>query len=78
MTEKFWLELMKALDRPDIASDRRFATLASRRRNREVLTPLLDEALSSNTTEHWLGKLNGRLPVAPVHDLPAALDNPFL
>jgi crotonobetainyl-CoA:carnitine CoA-transferase CaiB-like acyl-CoA transferase len=78
MTEKFWQELVKALERPDLASDPRFTTLALRRRNREVLTPLLDEALSNDTTENWLQKLRGLLPAAPVHDMAGALDNPFL
>jgi crotonobetainyl-CoA:carnitine CoA-transferase CaiB-like acyl-CoA transferase len=78
MTEKFWQELVKALERPDLASDPRFTKLALRRRNREVLTPLLDEALSNDTTENWLQKLRGLLPAAPVHDMAGALDNPFL
>jgi crotonobetainyl-CoA:carnitine CoA-transferase CaiB-like acyl-CoA transferase len=30
------------------------------------------------STAHWLGRLNGVLPVAPVLDLAQALDSPFL
>ena len=78
MTEKFWQELVKALQRPDLAADTRFATSALRRRNREVLTVLLDEALCRDTTANWLKKFSGLLPAAPVHDLAGALDNPFL
>jgi crotonobetainyl-CoA:carnitine CoA-transferase CaiB-like acyl-CoA transferase len=78
MTEKFWHELLKALESPDLATDARFTTLALRRRNRESLTPLLDEALSRDTTANWLKKLGGRLPAAPVHDMAGALENPFL
>jgi crotonobetainyl-CoA:carnitine CoA-transferase CaiB-like acyl-CoA transferase len=78
MTEKFWQELVKALERPDLAADARFTTAALRRLNRELLTSLLDEALSTDTTANWLKKLGGLLPAAPVHDLAGALDNPFL
>ncbi len=77
MTEKFWQELIRVLDRPDLGSDPRFATLALRRRNREMLTPLLDEALSTDSTANWMRKLAGLLPAAPVHDLAGALENPF-
>jgi crotonobetainyl-CoA:carnitine CoA-transferase CaiB-like acyl-CoA transferase len=78
MTEKFWQELVKALQRPDLAADPRFTTLALRRRNREALTPLLDEVLSADTTANWMLTLGGLLPAAPVHDLAGALNNPFL
>jgi crotonobetainyl-CoA:carnitine CoA-transferase CaiB-like acyl-CoA transferase len=78
MTQKFWQELVRALERPDLGADPRFTTHALRRRNREAMTPLLDEALSNDTTENWLRKLAGVLPAAPVHDLEGALDNPFL
>ena len=78
MTEKFWQELMKVLEQPELAADPRFTTLALRRRNREALTPLLDDALSRDTTVNWIRKLGGRLPAAPVHDMAGALENPFL
>jgi len=70
--------LVRALERPDLGADARFATLQMRRANREALTPLLDDALSRDTTANWIKKLGGRLPAAPVHDMAAALDNPFL
>ena len=78
MTEKFWQELVQVIERPQLATDARFTSLAARRRNREELTPILDEALSRHSTAEWMRKLAGRLPAAPVYDLPAALDNPFL
>ena len=78
MTQKFWQALTQSLDRADLAADTRFATLPARRQNREILTPILDEALSTQSTTHWLGRFNGKLPAAPVHDVQGALDNPFL
>jgi crotonobetainyl-CoA:carnitine CoA-transferase CaiB-like acyl-CoA transferase len=77
MTGKFWQALLEQLGRVDLAADQRFATAEDRRRNREELTLLLDEEFSRGTTSHWLGRLQGVLPAAPVHDLPQALDNPY-
>ena len=77
MTEKFWQELMRAVDAPHIASDTRFATMPLRREHRESLTPLLDAVFEQDTTQHWLVKLQGVLPAAPVYDMPQALQNPF-
>jgi len=78
MTDRFWSDLIAAIDRPDLASDPRFATQALRQANREALTPIIDSAMRRRSTAHWLGKLNGLLPVAPVLDLAQALDSPFL
>jgi crotonobetainyl-CoA:carnitine CoA-transferase CaiB-like acyl-CoA transferase len=78
MTDKFWGELVKAIGRPELMSDSRFATQAQRQANRDVLTEIIDSELSRQSTEHWLAKLNGVLPIAPVLDLAAALENPFL
>jgi crotonobetainyl-CoA:carnitine CoA-transferase CaiB-like acyl-CoA transferase len=78
MTDKFWGELVKAVNRPELMSDPRFATQPSRQANRDALTAIIDHELSQKPTEHWLAKLNGVLPVAPVLDLAQALENPFL
>jgi crotonobetainyl-CoA:carnitine CoA-transferase CaiB-like acyl-CoA transferase len=78
MTDKFWAELVNAIGRPELVSDPRFTTQASRQAHRDALTDLIDRELSQKPTEHWLAKLNGVLPVAPVLDLAQALENPFL
>ncbi|MET0674995.1 MAG: CoA transferase, partial [Bradyrhizobium sp.] len=78
MTDGFWEKLVKAIDRPDLSSDSRFATQALRQANRDELTEVIDGELKRDTTAAWLKKLNGVLPVAPVLDLPQALDSPFL
>ncbi len=77
MTEKFWQELMRVIDEPQIAEDTRFATMPLRREHRESLTPLLDAVFERHTTAHWLAKLQGVLPAAPVNDMAQALQNPF-
>jgi crotonobetainyl-CoA:carnitine CoA-transferase CaiB-like acyl-CoA transferase len=78
MTDKFFAELANAIGRPELVSDPRFTTQASRQANRDSLTEIIDRELSQKPTEHWLAKLNGVLPVAPVLDLAEALENPFL
>jgi crotonobetainyl-CoA:carnitine CoA-transferase CaiB-like acyl-CoA transferase len=78
MTDKFWAELVNAIGRPELALDPRFAAQAPRQANRDALTEIIDHELSQKPTEHWLAKLNGVLPVAPVLDLAQALENPFL
>jgi crotonobetainyl-CoA:carnitine CoA-transferase CaiB-like acyl-CoA transferase len=78
MTDRFFGELARVIGRPDLTSDARFGTPSSRQANREALTEIIDTELRRHTSAHWLGKLGGVLPVAPVLDLAQALDNPFL
>ena len=78
MTEKFWQVLLEVLERADLGEHPDYATMEARRRHRDELTEVLDAVFSAGSTAEWLRKLQGRLPVAPVYDLPQALDNPFL
>ncbi|WP_291688190.1 CoA transferase [Bradyrhizobium sp.] len=78
MTDKFWAELVNAIGRTELLSDPRFLTQALRQANRDALTDIIDGELSRKPNAHWLAKLNGVLPIAPVLDLAQALENPFL
>ena len=78
MTDKFWQVMLEAIGHGPLADDPDFATVASRRRNRDRLTGILDGVFSTDTTASWLAKLQGRIPASPVYDLPQALDNPFV
>jgi crotonobetainyl-CoA:carnitine CoA-transferase CaiB-like acyl-CoA transferase len=78
MTEKFWTNLTAELGRNDLLEDPRFASPEARRLNREVLGAVLDEEFRKATTEDWLRRLSGKLPVGPVYNLPQALENPFV
>ena len=77
MTQKFWLALCDAIGRSDLAHQPRFVDPGTRARNRAELTDELDAVFSTRPTAHWLEKLAGLLPVAPVNDLPQALDGDF-
>lgn len=76
--EKFWPVLAERIGRPEWARDPRFADFRARLANRDLLTELLDEVLSQRTTAEWLERLGGAVPVAPILDVGAALDNPFV
>ncbi|MEO0997646.1 MAG: CoA transferase [Pseudomonadota bacterium] len=78
MTQKFWQLLIEGIGRPELGDDPRFATIRARTEHRDALTAVLDEALGTEPTDHWLGLLARKVPAAPVYDLPHALDNPFV
>jgi crotonobetainyl-CoA:carnitine CoA-transferase CaiB-like acyl-CoA transferase len=78
MTDKFFGELARAIARPDLMDDARFGTPSRRQQHRDALTAIIDAELSRQTNAHWLGRLGGILPIAPVLDLAQALDNPLL
>lgn len=78
MTEKFWQELITALGRPDLGKDPRFARMDARRANRDTLTEILDAEFRKRSTAEWLTLLSGKIPVAPIYDVPQAFANPLL
>ncbi|MGB0102136.1 MAG: CoA transferase [Nocardioides sp.] len=75
--EKFWQRLTVVIDRPEWATDPRFATFADRDRNREVLLPLLEEVVAQRTVAEWVEPLRAAsIPTAPINDVGAALTEP--
>lgn len=78
MTPKFWEALARGVGCAWWLDDARFASAESRRQHRQDLSDLLDQALGQHSTAHWMQTLSGKLPVAPVLDLPQALANPYV
>lgn len=74
----FWPVLCEIMDRPDLSVDPRFDTLDARLRHRDLLTEVLDDALSARTTADWIELCAGKVPAAPVLTPREALENPFL
>ena len=74
-TQRFWELLTEALGRADLKA--RYPGFAARREHRDELTQILDGEFSKRTTEHWLSKLRGTIPCAPVYDMAQALENPY-
>lgn len=78
MSEKFWRSLISILQRLDLAEDDSFRSMEQRLAHRDALTEILEGTFSARTTSEWMALLSGKVPVAPVLTLEAALENPFL
>jgi crotonobetainyl-CoA:carnitine CoA-transferase CaiB-like acyl-CoA transferase len=72
-----WERLCDVLGRPELATDERFASRASRDTNRDELLPLLDEAFLERSTDEWLDALlDARVPASRINTVREALDDP--
>lgn len=78
MLDKFWHQFADGIGRADLLVDPRFANAASRRDHRDALTEQVDIALGAHSCQHWLTHFQGRIPIAPVHDVATALDSDFV
>ena len=76
--EKFWPVLCNCIGHPEWSNDARFATFSDRLSNRDLITELLDEVLSTKTTTNWMTIFAGAVPAAPVNDVAQALQSEFL
>ena len=62
---------------PQLIADERFHERQSRLQNRAELKALLEEAMSTKTTEEWWKLFNrAGVPAGPVYSVPQALDHP--
>ena len=67
----------KLIDRENMAADPRFASIASRRQNKEAMNAMIAEALRAKTTGEWFEKLVAAgLPCGPVYDISQAFADP--
>jgi crotonobetainyl-CoA:carnitine CoA-transferase CaiB-like acyl-CoA transferase len=72
--EKFWIRVCEAIDRPELATDPRFADFGARDRNREELAPILEETFRARPSAEWLELLReAGVPASPVNDVLAAV-----
>jgi crotonobetainyl-CoA:carnitine CoA-transferase CaiB-like acyl-CoA transferase len=71
--EKFFRALAAAIDLPDLLDDARFAAFATRNEHRDALLALLVDRFREQSTAHWLERLHGQVPCAPVRTLEEAL-----
>jgi crotonobetainyl-CoA:carnitine CoA-transferase CaiB-like acyl-CoA transferase len=75
--EKFWLGLLKATDRMDIAKDARFKTREDRRRNFEQLEKELTPTFATKDREQWLRLLEENdVPASPLYNMKEVLEDP--
>ena len=75
--EKFWQRLAVVIDRPEWATDPRFATFADRQKNSKELLSLLEEIFRTRTVNEWLTDLYpASIPCGPINNVAQALVEP--
>ena len=75
--QKFWERLCEAIERPDLASDPRFADFAGRHDHRTALVMELRRSFRKRRTDEWLAILAAAgVPNARVNDVAEALVEP--
>ncbi len=75
--EKFWLSLLKTVDRMDLADDPRFKTRDDRRQNYEALEVELSSTFARNTRAEWLKRLEENdVPAGPLYNIGEVLADP--
>ena len=75
--EKFWLALLQATERMDIAGDERFKTRDGRRQNYVALEQTLAPTFKTKTRGEWLKILDAHdVPAVPLYDIAEVLDDP--
>jgi formyl-CoA transferase len=72
-----WEAVTEVLGLEPLKRDPRFEERDQRKRNRQLLTPLLEEKLTQKPTAHWVEALNARdVPSGDILSLKAALEQP--
>lgn len=75
--EKFWQGLARAIERPNIFQDERFATREARIGNQATLIDVLGSIFATRTREEWCRRLEAEdVPHAPMYDTSEALQDP--
>jgi len=75
--DKLFEALCRALARPDLHEDRRFATRALRMDNRAVLIEAIETTTAGAPRAHWLGRLEqAGVPSGPINTYAEALADP--
>jgi crotonobetainyl-CoA:carnitine CoA-transferase CaiB-like acyl-CoA transferase len=72
-----WRALCQALERPDLAANPDYETLAGRYRHRPALMKTLKEVFAGNTSAYWLERLEAvGVPAGPVYKLDEVFSDP--
>src|SRR5262249_13184723 len=74
---KFFEQVARALEHPDLLSDERFTTRDLRIKNYGALNDVLADIIAGKPRAHWMRVLEANdVPFAPIHDLAEVLDDP--
>lgn len=75
ITDNFWQNLKQLVNCPEFANPK-YDTQPGRWEDQSLINHHLNQILSTNTCEHWLGQLEAkRIPCAPVNTLSQALSD---
>jgi len=74
---KFWEGLLRAVGRPELGKDRRFATRSDRMKNYDALRGVLAETFAAGSRKEWLRMLRDNdVPAGPLYTLAEVFDDP--
>lgn len=71
--QRLWATLCRLIERPDLAEDPRFASMAARTQNRDALYDALNTVFQAETRAYWAEKLRS-LPAGPVQTIAECLE----
>ena len=75
-TNHMWKRLCVALGDAALAEDERFSSPGRRSKNRDALTPILEEKLKDKTADEWIDELNvAGIPCGPILSIDKVFDN---
>jgi crotonobetainyl-CoA:carnitine CoA-transferase CaiB-like acyl-CoA transferase len=75
--EKFWTNLLTALEAPELATDARFATRLLRIDNYDALGRELDARFSKRSVAEWVARMSEHdVPFAPLNKVDAVVNDP--
>ena len=76
-SDRHWPGLLRAIERPELADDARFATAADRAKNGEALVAELDTVFASRRRDEWAKAFDEHdVWFAPVNTIADAVDDP--
>ncbi|MCD1636467.1 CoA transferase [Martelella mediterranea] len=75
LTERFWHNFARCLDRENLIEDPRFALYQTRLENRDLLEPIINARMMQDDTAYWLDRLASfDVPNAPILSIGEALE----
>ncbi len=76
-SDRYWPVFLRAIERPELADDERFAGAVPRYRNSRALVEQLDAVFAAHKLDEWIERLHGQeLIWAPVRTLAEAVEDP--
>jgi crotonobetainyl-CoA:carnitine CoA-transferase CaiB-like acyl-CoA transferase len=77
--DSLWQRCCAALERPDLAREPRYATVASRVEHRATLVPLLNQVLGARPAAEWLKRLeDAGVPAGRIRTVPEVCESEHL